>query len=909
MAELAATQTKSRLTTFLFTDIEGSTRLLEALGDAYTELLAEHWRLLRTAFGACGGDEFGAEGDAMFFAFTSAEAAIAAAVAGQRAVLEHPWDAPSPLRVRMGVHTGEARQALGTWVGLAVHQTARTCSAGHGGQVLVSQEAVTQLDARELADEVSLENLGEFRLRDITAVQRIFQLRHPDLPSSFPPLRTPSADVTNLPNQLTTFVGRQQEIADVRRLLRDNRLVTIAGPGGAGKTRLALEVAGAAGPDHPDGVWLVELSLVDDADAAPRAVLAALGASEEGDRAALATIGEVVAGRNLVLVLDNAEHVVDIAAGIAERVLEDAPDARVIVTTREPLGVAGEVVWRVPPLASTDAARLFLDRAAAARADVDFSVVDPRVVNDLCARLDFAPLAIELAAARVGALSVAQIAARIDDRFRLLATGPRTAEPRQRTLRAAIDWSHDLLDESERTALRRLSVFAGSFALDAAEAVCGAGPVSLDLVDALVRKSLVVAEPHAAGEYRYKLLESVREYAYERLVEAEEGSAARDALLDAALASVARAAAEFNGPEARRALDGLDADLPNIRAALEWALTTRPQQALRLAGLLGQFFGVRGHLREGLSWLERALAVAATPAELDSIRALVAAGTLARLRGDLDAARKWHERQLAIAREMKNETEVARALNAIGTVLLSTEDLAGARPLLEEALAIRRHVGDPRGIALSLNNLGALADVEGDVAAARSYYEEHLAIMRDLGDTRIVGQSMHNLGEMALSAGDFADARELLESALAMLTEVGDTRSIALTTSLLGCLARAVGDLDGALARHATSLPVGAELGDPVVLCSNLEGIAAVCAVRGDAATAARLLGAASTLVAARAERGAADLHSLEDARGQARAALGDAAFDAAYAEGVRLTTQEAVAEAGRLILQAPVGE
>ena len=900
-----------RTATFLFTDLEGSTRLLERLGDEYADVLAEHWRILRDAATAHGGIEFGAEGDAMFFAFETASAAARAAVDAQRTLAATAWPegVGGDVKVRMALHTGQARIVFGQWVGLALHHAARICAAGHGGQILVSP-ATAALLAADRPPGVRVEALGEYRLRDITEPQAIGQLEHEDLRHAFPPLRTPVAEVTNLPNALTSFVGRASEITELGRLVERHRLVTITGPGGAGKTRLAYEVAGAVGPHFPDGVWVAELASVAEGDGVgvARIAAAAVGAPFDESAADGPSWMAALRGRRLLLVLDNCEHVVEAAASLADDVRRASPGVHVLATSREALRVHGEQVWPVPPMGEA-AVRLFAERAVLARPLFEVSSANEDAVRRICERLDGLPLAVELAAARVATLDVQEIEGRLDDRFRLLRRGVRTALPRQQTLQALIDWSHDLLDDDERRVFRRLGAFAGSFTVARAARVVGADEADVeDVIDQLVAKSLVVREDGPDGTTRFRLLETLRAYAAARLDEARELDAARAGLLDAVAALADEAGRQVLGPDQRRWLDLLDAEWVDVERALTAGLDRDPARVLEAAGAIAPFFAIRGHVGPGRSILETALqqaAPVATRAEDPTawwarVRALAAAGTLARAANDLDAAGRHHLAQLDLVRGDPDEELVAKALSSLGNVRLLEGRVEEARGLCEESLAIRRRLGTPRPLALALNNLGVLADLEGDYAAAEAAYAEHLAIMRGLGDVRVVGQTLTNLALVHLATGRLDDAAAALDESLTLLRDVGDTRSIGVTTAVEAGLLRRRGDFEGARSRCSEALRMLDDLGDLAGIGMALDGIATTLAAAGGEAglvTAARLLGATSNLPIGPGERGRGEDEEVARAAAAARATLGEAVFEAAFGAGAAAPLAEIVAE------------
>jgi predicted ATPase/class 3 adenylate cyclase len=559
--------------TFLFTDLEGSTRLLHDLGDeAYGELLEAHRRLLRAAFAARDGVEFGTGGDALFVVFPSAAQAVAAAVDGQRELAGHAWPVGAPVRVRMALHTGEPRVVDGDYVGVPLHVVARLCSAAHGGQVLMSDAT------RVLAGHRDVDDLGAHRLRDVPEPVAIFQLVADGLARDFPPPRTLSALPNNLPVPTDRLFGRELDVIAVADALDETRLLTLVGPGGAGKTRLSLDAAAALLPAFPDGVWFVALSAATTADQVAALTAHVLHVGERGAQSLTETLCAHLASKRVLLVLDNCEQLVVPVAAFVDDVLRNCPDVRVVATSRELLGVPGERVIAVAPLPIGDAAhpgeavRMFVERAAGGVAGFDAAAADLDLVAEVCRRLDGLPLAIELAAARLRSMSLRQIVDRLDDRFHLLTGGARTAERRQQTLEAVVAWSYDLLDETERAVHRRLAVFADSFDLAAAETVAAWGDVARvavsDAIAALVDKSLVV--PLRDGEeYRYRLLETLRQYGRDQLDQCGEMDEARAHLRRWAGSMIDELAANLRTPRQDAALRAATRERENLRAVYE----------------------------------------------------------------------------------------------------------------------------------------------------------------------------------------------------------------------------------------------------------------------------------------------------------------------------------------------------
>jgi len=729
--------------TFLFTDVEGSTRLLHELGDEYAAVLAEHRRALRGAFAAHGGVEVDTQGDAFFVAFPSPAGAIAAAEEGRRALEE------SPIRVRIGIHTGAPTVTEEGYVGLDVHKAARIAAAGHGGQIVVSGDTRAQLgDAFVLAD------LGEHRVKDFDQPIPLFQLGD----ETFPPLKTISN--TNLPRPASSFVGRARELEAVTELVRGgSRLVTLTGPGGSGKTRLSIEAAAALVPEFRAGVFWVGLAPLRDARLVTESIAEALGAKDG--------LASHIADRELLLLLDNLEQVVDAAPELAALV-ETCPNLHLMVTSREVLRVRGEVEYPVLPLADDDAVNLFCDRA---RVDADGTVAE------LCRALDDLPLAVELAAARAKVLSPAQILERLSQRLDLF-KGGRDADPRQQTLRATIAWSYDLLTEPERRLFDRLGVFAGGCTLEAAEEVAG---TDLDTLQALVEKSLV----RHTGD-RFWMLETIREYAVERLHESGASAETRRAHADHFLALAERAEPDLWGPRQGELLESLGREHANLRAVHAWAVGAGDSnRALRLVGALRTFWMKRGHLREGRRAAADALALsdARTRARAG---ALDTASNLATLQGDWAASTRWGTECRDLSLELGELGLAAHAVLQLARASLGKNDSDGARRLLEEGVALASAADDAPTAALGRFNLGYLALSAGDLGRARNEIEAARAAFARIGDDYGVSRARAALGAVALHAGHADNAIPHLRESLALSSALEDRDTLAWALQLTG---------------------------------------------------------------------------------------------------------------------------
>ncbi len=846
--------------TLLFTDIEGSTRLLEQLGECYPDVLAQCRQLLRIMFQQWNGYEVDSQGDSFFIAFTRATDAVSAAAAAQRALATHPFPRGMTVRVRMGLHTGQPQLSPEGYVGLDVHYAARNMSAAHGGQVLLSQ-TTRELVEHDLPEGVSLRDLGEHRLKDLQRPNHLYQLVIADLPAGFPPLKTLDTHPNNLPVQFTLLIGREKEIAAVQHLLQREhvRLVTLTGPGGTGKTRLGLQVAAELSDLFTDGVYFVNLAPISDAEFVVPTIAQMLGIREVPGQPLLEHLKGELQQKQLLLVLDNFEQVVSAAPQLVD-LLAACPKLNLLVTSREVLRVRAEHEFAVPPLALPDpihlpepaelslyaAVALFLQRAQAVKPDFQVTAVNARAVAEICACLDGLPLAIELGAARVKLFPPQALLARLDQRLQVLTSGARDAPERQQSLRNTIEWSYELLQAEEQRLFRRLSVFVGGCTLQAIEALCAALDRSnemgrvLDGVASLIDKSLLQQTEQDGEESHFDMLETIREYGLEALETSGEMETTRQAHALYYLTLAEKAEPELAGPQQALWLERLERDYDNLRATLQWSLEQdedghRREMALRLGGALRRFWIVHGHFSEGRNFLERALAESKGAAASVQVKALITAANLANMQTDNDRAEELAEKSRALCQELGDTRGIALSFRLLAVAAERRGKLTAARTLNEEALALFREVGDKEGAAWSLYNLASMFIDQGEFDKGRALYEESLALHRELGNKSGMAISLSALAWALFEfQGDPATIRALLEESLALSREVGDKEGIETFFFLSGQLALNQGDIATARRLSEKSLVINREIGNRKNTSESLFLLARVEARQGD---------------------------------------------------------------------------
>jgi predicted ATPase/class 3 adenylate cyclase len=861
--------------TFLFTDIEGSTRLLRELGDSYRAVQDDHMRLMREAIAQGGGTEIRTEGDSFFVVFPSATEAVRAVVTAQQSLAEHTWSHGEPLRVRMGLHTGEGRLGGDDYLGMDVNRAARIAAAAHGGQVLLS-EATRALVAETLPDGVSLLSLGEHRLKDFDDPQPIHQLLIDGLAANFPPIRSLEIP-TNLPPQLTSFVGREQELAEIESLLDSSRLVTLTGVGGSGKTRLALRAGFDLLGRFPDGVFFVDLSSITESALVPSVIAGTLRSGERGSRPVMEALQIELRQLAALLILDNFEQVIE-ASDVVGKLLSSAALVRFLVTSRGPLRIRGEQEYPVAPLDLPDqrhlpavselpsyaAIALFVERATAIDPQFQLTEENAPAVVEICRRLDGLPLAIELATSRLRLMSPAAMLERLDRALPLLAGGSRDLPARQRTLRGAIGWSHDLLSPEMAVLFRRVCVFAGGFTLDAAEAVCrpeaDLGLDAMEAMEDLLGTALVRRTPTMMGDVRFDTLQTVREFGLERLADDEGALEVRRRHALHFLDLAERFALESRGPDLPRFMGLLHVEHDNVRAALTWALENdEGDVALRLSSSVWRFWHLHGDLSAGRRWLSQALALpSASSRTRERAQALIALGSLSYWQRDRDACADAYTEALDIFTELDDPAGIAYGTFNLGFVRLIEGNTTEAVQMLQASRSMFEALGDRRGVADCLFGLSIAARLQGDMPTARATGEEGLRLHEEVEDVFGVVSSLYAAGRAAAEMGDFDVARAYFLRVLGLAQLFGDRTGIALALDNLA----------------------NEEMG------------------RGDPIRALRLGGASDAIKEGVGGEAPHELVVLTDPRERAAPSLTRDQIDAAWADGRAMSLEDVVAYA-----------
>jgi predicted ATPase/class 3 adenylate cyclase len=911
------TNLPSGTVTFLFTDIEGSTRLLQQLGDKYATLLADHEQLLREACETHNGSVVDTQGDSFFVAFPRAVDAIDAVVQSQRDLANHAWPNGVSVRVRMGLHTGEPQIVALGYMGIDVHRAARIAAVAYGGQVLLSQTTHNLVES-ELPNDVTFRDLGEHRLKDLRQPKHLYQLVIAGLPSDFPPLKSLDASLNNLPIQLTSFIGREKEITEIKQAISEHRLVTLTGPGGSGKTRLALQVATELIEHFHDGVFFVALAPITNPGLVASTIAQSLGIPETAGRSIADSLKDYLQSKSLLLLLDNFEQVIPAAPLVAE-LLVACSKLKIVVTSRETLRISGEREYPVPPLALPNltklpspeslsqyaAVQLFVQRAQVVKPDFAITSDTAPAIAEICYRLDGLPLAIELAAARIKLLPPRAMLARLENRLEFLTGGARELPARQQTLRNAIAWSYDLLNENEQKLFRQLSVFVGGCTFDAVEAVAGDHQVGLSLLDqfgSLLDKSLLREVEGISDEPRFIMLELLREFGLGQLESSGEQETIRRLHANFFLELAERAEAKLESAEQVEWMNRMEQEHDNLRAALEWSRTAEGagELCLRLAGTLGLFWEARGYFSEGRERLSAILSTdAAQGRTAERAKLLARAAELAYRQSDYAATVELAEESLSIYREVDDKQGIASVLIKLSNAATEAGDYVTASGFLEEALTIWQELDDKHGTARALISLGWAALRPGDYQLANERLEAALAISRELEDTRSIGFELSGLGEVALRQGDYGRAATLLEESLELRRQLGSKWGVGVSLGTLGWVAIREGDWNRAVARLGESLEVRQEIGDKGGSAWCIERLAEVAQAQANPEKAVRLLSAAAALrISIGSVIDPVDQPEYQQRRTALRTELGEERFAKLWEEGRALKLEQAIAYA-----------
>jgi len=879
--------------TFVFTDIEGSTRLAHELGDSWPSLLTQHHEVLRRTFPAHGGVEVNTSGDSFFVVFRSATQAVEATVAMQRALRDEDWRPHPVIQVRIGIHTGEATLHEGDYAGLTVHAASRVESAASGGQILLTQATLDA--AADLPEEVGVLDLGMHRLKDLPAEVHLYQVVVDDLRREFPRVRSQDVLRNNIPVPASSFVGRTDALAKLHRHLDVDRLVTLFGPGGAGKTRLSLRLAHERLHRYRDGAWFVELDPTSDDATVAAAVADVLGVREQQGKTILEATVHHLRDREVLIVLDNCEHVIDAAARTVEAILRAGTGICVLATSREPLAIPGERVWPVLPLSTEgddpmaiEAIRLLVDRIQLLSPEFELTPHLGEAAVSISRRLDGLPLAIELAAATITTLSLDEIASKLDERFKLLTRGSRTALDRQKTMWGAIDWSYALLDEPERGMFRRLGVFPAEFDFDAVGGVCGDGALDVvALVATLTAKSLVAATPSG----RFRLLESIRAFARDQLEATGEAAAVFERHARWFAGNILRADAE---PVAGRS-DSLDHIHDDVTASLTWAIDHDPPLALDLVAPLHTYWVQRGRWTEGRLLSQHTLDATAQMGVPARAKVLGLTAELALMQGDSDAASALFEQAINLRRDLDGEDAAQILIGDLGAVAARRGDLETAERLYLQALTVARQRRPRLPISLALAHLAEVALLRGHLDDAAERAGEAMMLAREAGSLELAMQMVNLLGAVAQQQGDLPTARRLFGQALDEARGSGATQALPYLLFCLATLALDDSDPDAAAPLLVEAVALDHKLNDQANLVEALEATARLATTDGASAAACLLLAAASSLRESISfPRGAAELTVYEKARTDLEEHLG-AGFAEQWSTGAALSVDEVV--------------
>lgn len=902
--------------TFLFTDIEGSTGLWEKFPEEMKTALAKHDSILKESVKSNNGQLIKTTGDGVHAVFSTAIDAIGASIIAQRAFQTSEFfkNSEASIKVRMGLHTGEAEVRDGDYYGGTLNRASRIMAVGYGGQILIS-ETTLQISQEHLPEGVSVLDLGNHQLKGLIKSERIFQVSTPNLQQEFPPLKSQSHPTNNLPAQLTSFIGRERELAETASRLEGVRLLTLIGPGGTGKTRLSIQLGSQFLSIFEDGVWLVEFAPIADPSQILQTIASTFEIGEVPGLPLNTLVYDYLREKHLLIILDNCEHLVEASAKVADELLHVAPNIKIIASSREALGINGETVYRVPSLSLPDqdevtkeaavgceSVQLFVERASAANRKFQLTEENASSVAQICSRLDGIPLAIELAASRITIFSPEQIASRLDDRFKLLTGGSRTALPRQQTLRALIDWSYELLTEDERALLRKLSVFAGGWTFEAAETICSNVDV-FEHLPKLINKSLVTVN-NEGDEPRYFLLETIRQYARDKLLENGEGEGTRDRHLAYYLKM-----AETARPELlKRAhelewLTRLETEYDNLRAAIEWGLSIEPFTVMRMVQLLTFFMITKSHTGEGHHWGEEALKQITGRKPLNTEeneyigRLLATMSVFSFSMGDNRTTRIEADQAIDLLRSTDDKWNLALTLGFRASADFLTGNAEVAIKAMQEAIRLAEELGDNYVLGAVLSSASRVeAFAKGDYAKAYEVHEKACELLKEDGNRWMYAITLYGLGNIAIALKEFETARNKFNLAMQIMQELGSKRNVTMIKSDLAHILRYEGNYSQAMSSYRETLLEWQRIGHRAAVAHQLESVAFIYKVLERTERATQLLGAAETLrEKIDIDMTAPERENYDKEVADIKANLDEKEFSSLWAEGRSMTMSEAI--------------
>ena len=835
--------------TFLFTDIEGSTKMAQEFNELLPDALKKHHSILKETVNSHNGFIFKIIGDAFCCAFQNADDAVKASVDAQKKLNSEEWN-EAVIKVRMGIHSGNAEWSGTEYTGyITLARTNRIMSAAYGGQIIISNDAF-QNKRENSSEDISFRDLGERRLKDLIQPVKLYQINSEGLQADFPPLKTLDVRPNNIPIQLSSFVGREEVMNQLKDLIRQSRLLTISGSGGSGKTRLAMQVGADIIDDFENGVYISELASVSDPAFILQTIINSLGIKEEAGKTLKDSVTGYLKDKKMLIIMDNCEHLINECADLAEHLLIKCPDLKIIATSREALNCRGELTFRLPSLTLPDisvnntpeqlsvyeSVRLFIERALAVNPLFRVNNENAPAVSGICNRLDGIPLAIELAAARIKILSVEKIYERLDDRFKLLTGGKRTALPRQQTLKALIDWSYNLLPANEKILWCRLSVFNSGWTIESAEEICSDDIIFkedvFDLMNLLAEKSIIIYDD---AKDRFRILETIKRYGEEKLRETEDADNFFLNHLNYYTKLSETAETKLNGEEVQNWLQVLESEHGNLQSAIEWSvLGNENEKGARLAGALGRFWDMRGYNSTGRRLIDIILENSAGVSKPVLGKTLNWAGNLAKFQGDYDVAEKFHEKSLSLRMEIGDERSIAESLNNIANTAFYKGDYGKAGKNYEVSLEYRRKIGDKNGIAASLSNLGNVAYFQKDLEKAQKFLNESLPLSREIGDKDAIANTLISLGNVAFEKQNFKQARIYYEECLALSRKLGNKRDIANALQNLGILSLDERKYDLSQKYYEESLSLRKEIGDKGPIAHSMNGLGSVALYKGD---------------------------------------------------------------------------